>query len=108
PARHQKQPRADRTIEAGQPQIGPRPLRGDRIHPVAGGIGNAGGHVDHRVRTLPLSVSKGLPPFLVTLASGPDDWPRSSLSAGPAGRACCICICWATWQILVVMVSVFL
>ena len=85
PARHQQKPGADRTIEARQAQIRPRPLRRERIDPVAGGIGNAGGCVAHRVRTLPLSVSKVLPPFLPALASGAEPEPSTSLSDGPAG-----------------------
>ena len=50
---------------------------------------------DYRVSTLPLSVSKVLPPRLVLLASGNEaDDPSTSLRLGPAGpRGCCACCC---------------
>ena len=42
PARHQQQPRADRPVEAGEPQIGPRPLRRAGVDPVAGRVAQRG------------------------------------------------------------------
>ena len=43
PARHQQQPRADRPVEARQPQIGPQPGRRQRIDPIAGRVGDGAG-----------------------------------------------------------------
>src|ERR1700676_3691458 len=61
----------------------------------------------HRVRTLPFRVSKVLPPFFVTLASGSAaEEPSTSLRLGPAGPFCCCCC--ATLQTFCCMFSVFL
>src|SRR5260221_3370260 len=99
PGRHQQRPGSDRAVKTGEPQIRPRPRRRMRIHPVAGCIGNAGGGVAHRVRTLPFNVSKVLPPFFPACASGSAvDVPSTSLRLGPAGfwfAACCAML--QTW-----------
>src|SRR5262249_61034788 len=41
PARQQQQPGADRPVEAGEPQIGPRPGGGEAVDPVSGRGGDA-------------------------------------------------------------------
>ena len=48
PARQQQQPRSDRPVEAGEPQIGARPGRRAGVDPVAGRVSNAGGSAAHR------------------------------------------------------------
>src|SRR5207237_7909161 len=63
--------------------------------------------IDHRASTLPFSVSKVLPPFLVGVASGSAaDEPSTSLRLGPAGPL--VCTCCATSQTFFCMASVFL
>src|SRR3954469_21064966 len=62
---------------------------------------------DHRVRTLPFSVSKVLPPFLTACASGSAaEEPSTSLRLGPAGPR--VAACCATLQTCVCIFSVFL
>src|SRR5258708_27607920 len=62
---------------------------------------------DHRARTLPLRVSKVLPPFFVAVASGSAaEEPSTSLRLGPTGPFCCCCC--ATAQTFFCMLSVFL
>ena len=113
PARHQQQPGSDRPVETGEPQIRPRPWRRAGIDPVAGRIGNAGGGVahratGHRVRTLPFSVSKVLPPFLRRRRLGQAaEEPSTSLRLG-AGRSAASAACCATAQTFFCMPSVFL
>src|SRR5262249_4629447 len=103
PARHQQQPRADRPVEARQPQIGPRPGGGDAVDPIAGRIGDAARAAGHCESGLPVSVSKVDDPFFVAEASGTVGVaPGASLKVGPGSRCpcaaasqTCLPTCWA-------------
>ena len=66
PARDEQQPRADRPVEAGEPQIGAGPAGREAVDPVAGRIGDAT-RVAHRASWLPDSVSKVPKPRLVRI-----------------------------------------
>ena len=111
PARHQQQPGADRPVETGKPQIGPRPGRRARIDPVAGCVGNAGGRVAHRVGSSRENVAvqriEGAAALLDGVASGSAaEEPSTSLRLGPAGPR--VAACCATLQTFCCIFSVFL
>src|SRR5205807_7130805 len=82
PAWQQQEPRADRPVGAGEPQIGPRPWGSVAVDPVAGRIRDASGRA-HRARGLPLSESKVPAPVVVVSGAGMGRMPRASPSPGP-------------------------
>src|SRR6185437_10416534 len=96
PARHQQQPRSDRPVETGEPQIGTGENGREAIHPISGRIGDASGILAHLPSGVPVRVSKVPPPLLIFLESVMGA-PSASLRLGPAGR----CGCAAAWQIRV-------
>src|SRR5262245_24022079 len=90
PARQQQEPGADRSVEARQPQIGPRPGGGEAVDPISGRVGDAARAVGHRTSGLPWSVSKVPGPRFVAVESGTNGVvPSASLKLGPACRGPC-------------------
>ena len=69
PAGQQQQPRADRAVEPGQPQIGTRPGWCEGVDPIAGRVGDRTGRRAHFANGLPFSESRVPRPVLVLLPS---------------------------------------
>src|SRR5262249_10208888 len=93
PARQQQEPGTDRTVEARQPQVGPRPGGCEAIDPVSGRVGDPARAVGHRTSRLPSGVSNVPRRFVGVVESGTSGVvPSASLRLGALGRGPCAAI----------------